>query len=867
MCGRRTISRFLGLLTTGLGICIAFAAELKVKPGGAEQSQPAAKGFVLTCLGEAPDTSLFSDMKWIAPNKETIELRPSSPVEVLQQEDNQLALIFKNPTTEESGVYECTALYSKTDKLNISVALTFYQDITWVDCPSKQALVINTTGNIRCKVSANPSATVTWSKDNKPLPEDHYVIVENGVTVTRTREEDAGNYAMRAMVIQTGRFQNKLITVEVHVPPVITQLESHVEFKEGEEATLTCHATGSPQPEYTWFDPKHQDLSNIHGYFVGKDTGTLTIRSVKKEDAGRYGCTAKNDAGETSKFLELTVIVKPEIKQFDNISVAQGKTATLECQATGEPLPSLSVRKDGHDTAFSKETDDRVSLKTKEEDGKSILTMTIQSIMRSDDGLYYCSAENKGDKVERVGHLTVEFSPIMSKTPVTLVKTWNNNPINLTCIAEAIPNATLTWWFKGQEIKEGDPSYKQYGTSSHSLLLVKPIKELGRDVYGQYRCEATNKHGKKEINIELKEARKPSPVSKVILLKKTATTATFALHNPDDDGGLPIHTFVVEYRETKEPEESKVEKEWNEGSSYILENLKPRVQYTFRFAARNDAGIGEWSQKMDVTMPAESSPESPKFLIPGGNVSRYPDKFEIRWTLPLDNGRKIDYFQLRYFQVTKDGNDWTIIGKAKMEEIRNWNRAPRFELKSLNPNSYYKVEVRAHNEIGFSQDATIVFRTAAGRDLGKEGVGDGSIGSASSLPMAAMVAIIVILLIIVLVTIDITCYLRYQWGLLYFFRSTLCGKSATGDKAKEAAAEDGKGGCKDVPANNGDVKVEPNSTTPMDKGANDKEEKSRTEVDNPAFDAKDTKTDTNSMDVKNISPKGSKSSIAKDSLV
>ena len=29
---------------------------------------------------------------------------------------------------------------------------------------------------------------------------------------------------------------------------------------------------------------------------------------------------------------------------------------------------------------------------------------------------------------------------------------WDQNPMNLTCIATAIPNATLTWWYEDREI-------------------------------------------------------------------------------------------------------------------------------------------------------------------------------------------------------------------------------------------------------------------------------------------------------------------------------------------------------------------------------------------------------------------------------
>ena len=39
---------------------------------------------------------------------------------------------------------------------------------------------------------------------------------------------------------------------------------------------------------------------------------------------------------------------------------------------------------------------------------------------------------------------------------------WDQNPVNLTCIATSIPNATLTWWYRDREINREiiDRNYK-----------------------------------------------------------------------------------------------------------------------------------------------------------------------------------------------------------------------------------------------------------------------------------------------------------------------------------------------------------------------------------------------------------------------
>ncbi|XP_035207265.1 fasciclin-2-like isoform X3 [Stegodyphus dumicola] len=883
----KRIGLLLFVAVSGYLLEIIQGAKLIINPAGDKQSQPAGKGFGLTCQGEAETTDLFSEMKWFGPKGELVE-GTSGPIEV-SKAGSALLLMFKSPTAEDSGMYNCSAVYDNIDRLNAGLQLVFYRDITWEDCPTKQALVISNNGKIRCRVSANPPATISWFKDGQPVNPEQYKIEVDGVQVTGVTEEDKGDYSVRAMVSQTGRFQNREIKVEVHVPPEIIELDDKLEATEGNEAVMRCQASGFPRPVYAWFDPDQKDLSTAEGHVVDADTGTLTINNVKRENRGRYTCLAKNPAGDAKRSLELTVIVKPEITVFNNYTSVENKEAKLECYATGDPLPELTIRKEGQDKPFDDE-DDRVILTKGDTADEAVLTLEIQRTVRSDDGLYYCAAENKGAHVERTGHLTVEFSPVMSSTPSTSVKTWSGNPANLTCIAESIPNATITWSFQGQKIQD-DEFYTIYGRSAHSNLMVRPAAERGQSVYGIYRCEAENKHGSQFINIELQEARRPSGLRDVRAAKETATTITFEFDGPGDDGGLPIRAFVVKYHEEDEPYDQPVVHEWSEGFPYVLENLKPRTAYKFRFAARNEVGIGEWSDEKRIVMPAESAPEPPKFITPGGNVSMYSDRFQIRWTVPLDNGRKIDFFELRYFEAEKKNGMWRRVGEVVQKKITDWENAPSYEMNKLKSNTFYKVEVRAHNDIGFSQDATMIFQTAADPSKGTQGrshihmpgsehdqLSNGYSGQVpSSLSTGAILAIIIAIVLVILIIVDVTCYVRYHWGLVFFLRSRVCAKPMVNEKAKEAAYEDGKGGKGDNP-----------------------EKKTRTEVDNPAFDkekeplkvteetekdndgevanedtpmiqsagAKDTKaSDGNTDDVKNKSPKGSKSSIAKDSLV
>lgn len=43
------------------------------------------------------------------------------------------------------------------------------------------------------------------------------------------------------------------------------------------------------------------------------------------------------------------------------------------------------------------------------------------------------------------GHLTVQFPPSFDHMPDVPIWSWNGQPVNLSCIAESIPNATIKW--------------------------------------------------------------------------------------------------------------------------------------------------------------------------------------------------------------------------------------------------------------------------------------------------------------------------------------------------------------------------------------------------------------------------------------
>jgi neurocan core protein len=61
---------------------------------------------------------------------------------------------------------------------------------------------------------------------------------------------------------------------------------------------------------------------------------------------------------------------------------------------------------------------------------------------------------------------------------------WHNNPINITCLAEAIPNASISWRINDIEINEkyNDVNLRKFGEGPLSSLQVSQIY-LNKVVY------------------------------------------------------------------------------------------------------------------------------------------------------------------------------------------------------------------------------------------------------------------------------------------------------------------------------------------------------------------------------------------------
>eukprot|EP00072_Mus_musculus_P033975 XP_006501639.1 PREDICTED: neuronal growth regulator 1 isoform X1 [Mus musculus] len=218
-----------------------------------------------------------------------------------------------------------------------------------------------------------------WSVDPRvsisTLNKRDYSLQIQNVDVT-----DDGPYTCSVQTQHTPRTMQVHLTVQV--PPKIYDISNDMTINEGTNVTLTCLATGKPEPVISWrhISPSAKPFEN--GQY-------LDIYGITRDQAGEYECSAENDVSFPDvKKVRVIVNFAPTIQEIKSGTVTPGRSGLIRCEGAGVPPPAFEWYK-GEKRLFNGQQ----GIIIQNFSTRSILTVT--NVTQEHFGNYTCVAANK----------------------------------------------------------------------------------------------------------------------------------------------------------------------------------------------------------------------------------------------------------------------------------------------------------------------------------------------------------------------------------------------------------------------------------------------------------------------------------------
>lgn len=271
-----------------------------------------------------------------------------------------------------------------------------------------------------------------------------------------------------------------------HAPEAQYLSPPTVQALRGQKLFLHCIYGGTPLPDVVWKKKGGSLEGNRFSY--QNFAKTLVIIKVDDQDEGTYECTASNGHGsQLSHAITVSVASAPYwIRAPNNTNAAQDESVQFECLAEGKPKPNLEWLLNGQPLTSQKRSSLRI-------DGN---TLYIDSVKKSDMGVYQCNASNIHGYAFRDYYLNVlDLPPIVLDPPLKVALAVHGSTFTLRCRVFGAPKPKIKWRRDNVELSGG--RYKVLDNGDLQIDFVMPNDQ------GVYQCKAANKFDEVTVEGEL----------------------------------------------------------------------------------------------------------------------------------------------------------------------------------------------------------------------------------------------------------------------------------------------------------------------------------------------------------------------------
>ncbi|XP_048480382.1 peroxidasin homolog [Plutella xylostella] len=378
--------------------------------------------------------------------------------------------------------------------------------------------------------------------------------------------------------------------------------------------TFTCRSNNYKH-KIQWLDPTGQPVprtdARVVVHHVTSRVGAaavLVLTSAEVQDTGVWTCRARGASVDVAVcVIESTVFTS----SHQELSVDEGRAATLDCGARGNPEPRLAWYKND-EQIFDEDNSTKYLVMNRYSTHGVQSSLTIKSLTWPDGGQYACRAVQDHPAMEAcsvtaglVVTLHVREKPIFDDVDsIRNAFARVDERIQLNCTANGYPPPVYSWFLEKdkdvlEDLKNTEFSDSFYNITENTLEIVTNEITFGR----RYRCRAGNTYGYADKVFVVLNVEKPTVPSVIHLLNKTENELMLSLIW-DKDVVFPIDEILVQYTDDEFSDIS----EWihlydiittsNESleCQVKLKNLESDTEYRVRVRISNAAGQSEWSE-------------------------------------------------------------------------------------------------------------------------------------------------------------------------------------------------------------------------------------------------------------------------------
>ncbi|XP_054989966.1 kin of IRRE-like protein 3 isoform X3 [Sorex araneus] len=233
-----------------------------------------------------------------------------------------------------------------------------------------------------CSAKANPAVTqYRWAKRGQLIKEASGEVYRTTVDYTYFSEP------VSCEVTNALGSTNISRTVDVYFGPRMASEPQSLLVDLGSDAVFSCAWTGNPSLTIVW-------MKRGSGVVLSNEK-TLTLKTVRQEDAGKYVCRAvvpRVGAGERE--VTLTVNGPPIISSTQTQHALHGEKGQIKCFIRSTPPPDR-IAWSWKENVLESGTSGRYTVETVGTEEGVMSTLTISNIVRADfQTIYNCTAWN-----------------------------------------------------------------------------------------------------------------------------------------------------------------------------------------------------------------------------------------------------------------------------------------------------------------------------------------------------------------------------------------------------------------------------------------------------------------------------------------